>query len=463
MGRELIESISGIRGIVGSGLTPQKVVDYVSAFGQWVDGGRVVVCRDSRPTGALIRQLVISTLRSMGIEVCDIGIAPTPTAQLMTEQLDADGGIIVTASHNPEEWNGLKFVAADGLFLNGEEMKELFDVLRQRNFSFVPWKQIGEVREVHGAIDEHIESILDLSLVNAEAIAEREFRVVIDAVNGAGSVALPALLEGLGCKAIPINCVPNGIFPHNPEPRPEHLFQLCAAVKKHKADLGIVVDPDADRCGLVDATGEYLVEEYTLVMAVDAVLAYFRRVDSPMLRKPVVTNLSTTLAIEKVAEQYGVEVVRTPVGEINVTERMAQLDAAIGGEGNGGVILAESHLGRDSLVAATLILQQLTEQGTALREYFESLPQYVMSKQKVSIGDVDPDELLQQVLENAPDAEIDTQDGVKFTWSDHWVHLRKSNTEPIIRVYAEATSQQKADEFASQYLTKLNRYADQLS
>lgn len=463
MGKDLIESISGIRGVVGSGLTPQRVVDYVSAFGQWVDGGRVVVCRDSRLTGALLRQLVISTLRSMGIEVCDIGIAPTPTAQLMTEQLDADGGIIVTASHNPEEWNGLKFVAADGLFLNTEEMNELFGLLRQKEFSFVPWEQIGEVREVHGAIDEHIESILDLSLVNAEAIAERKFRVVIDAVNGAGSVALPALLEELGCKTIPINCVPNGIFPHNPEPRPEHLSQLCATVKERQADLGIVVDPDADRCGLVDASGEYLVEEYTLVMAVDAVLAHFCAVDSPMLNKPVVTNLSTTLAIEKVAEQYGVDVVRTPVGEINVTERMAQLDAAIGGEGNGGVILAESHLGRDSLVAATLILQQLTDKGVSLREYFDSLPQYVMSKQKISIGDVDPDELLQQLLENTPDAETDIQDGVKFTWSDHWVHLRRSNTEPIVRVYAEAASQQQADEIATRYLSKLNQYAEQLS
>ncbi|HKJ66920.1 MAG TPA: phosphoglucosamine mutase, partial [bacterium] len=238
---------------------------------------------------------------------------------------------------------------------------------------------------------------------------------------------------------------------------------LCAAVQEHQADLGIAVDPDADRCGLVDANGEYLVEEYTLVIAVDAVLTHFRKVGSSMLDKPVVTNLSTTLAVDKVAAKYGVEVVRTPVGEINVTERMAQLDAAIGGEGNGGVILAESHLGRDSLVAATLVLQQLTEKGTTLRDYYESLPQYVMSKQKVTIGDVDPDELLQQVLEDASDAETDTQDGVKFTWSDHWVHLRKSNTEPILRVYAEAGSQQEADEIASRYLAKLNQYASQLS
>ena len=460
MTKALIESISGIRGIFGTGLTPQRVVNYASAFGEWVDGNRIVVCRDSRPTGVVIRQLVLSTLRSMGIEVCDIGIAPTPTAQLMTEELDADGGIIITASHNPEEWNGLKFVSADGLFLNEKQIREVFDVLAGGEFKCTTWDNIGELREVHGAIDEHIESILDLSLVRPRAIAEREFKVVVDAVNGAGSVALPALLEALGCKVIPVNCVPNGIFPHNPEPRPEHLGQLCDMVRKHKADLGIVVDPDADRCGLVDAGGNYLVEEYTLAIAVDTVLHYFREEEPELLSNPVVTNLSTTLAIEKVAEKYGVEVERTPVGEINVAEHMAQRDAAIGGEGNGGVILAESHLGRDSLVAATLVLQRLTDTGESLQDLFKNLPQFVMSKQKITLGDTDPDALLEKVLADPPEAEIDTQDGVKFTWSDRWVHLRKSNTEPIIRVYAEAATAEQADALAQEYLQQLTQLSD---
>lgn len=460
MAKTLIESISGIRGVFGTGLTPQRIVNYASAFGEWINGNRVVVCRDSRPTGVVIRQLVLSTLRSMGIEVCDIGIAPTPTAQLMTEELDADGGIIITASHNPEEWNGLKFVSADGLFLNADQINEVFQVLNTGQFGCATWDNIGELREVHGAIDEHIESILDLSLVHPKAIAGREFKVVVDAVNGAGSIALPALLEALGCKVIPVNCVPNGIFPHNPEPRPEHLGQLCEMVQKHNADLGIVVDPDADRCGLVDSEGHYLVEEYTLAIAVDTALNYFKRESPDLLSKPVVINLSTTMAIEKIAEKYGVEVERTPVGEINVAEHMAKRDAAIGGEGNGGVILAESHLGRDSLVASTLVLQRLTETDQTLRELFDGLPQFVMSKQKIQIGESDPDVLLEKALADAPDAEVDTQDGVKFTWNDRWVHLRKSNTEPIIRVYAEAATDEQANILAEDYLEKLKKYSD---
>jgi phosphomannomutase len=432
-------------------------VNYVSAFGQWMDGDRVIVGRDSRPTGLLIRQLVIATLRAKGIEVCDIGIVPTPTVQLMTERLNAAGGIQITASHNPEQWNGLKFISADGIFLNAEQVTELFDLLKKDEFTFETWENIGNVREIHGSIDQHIESALDLSMVDQDAIAEKKFKVVIDAVNGAGSVALPALLEQLGCEVFPLNCVPNGLFPHEPEPLPENLTQLCDAVKENDADLGIVVDPDADRCGLVDENGEYLVEEYTLAMAVDTVLNHLSEHNRPQLKKPVVTNLSTTLAIEKVADKYGAKVVRTPVGEINVAEKMAEIEAVIGGEGNGGVMLAESHLGRDSLVATALVLQRLTESGMSVREYFESLPQFRMSKNKIEIGDSNPDEILEKMKSASDGASVDSQDGVKLTWSDRWVHMRKSNTEPIIRVYAEASDKDKADNLAEEYMKKITQ------
>lgn len=455
MAKNLIESISGIRGIVGPGLTPQRIVDYISAFGHWVDGEMVVVGRDSRSTGLLIRQLVIATLRAQGIEVCDIGIAPTPTVQLMTERLNASGGVQITASHNPEQWNGLKFISADGIFLNAGQVQSLFEILDEKNFSFVHWDKIGDVREIHGAIDQHIENALDLSMVNPDQIAEKNFNVVIDAVNGAGSIALPALLEQLGCEVHPLNCIPNGLFSHEPEPLPENLTQLCDAVKKYDADLGIVVDPDADRCGLVDENGEYLVEEYTLTMAVDAVLDHLKNNNQALLEKPVVTNLSTTLAVDKIADRYGAPVIRTPVGEINVAEKMAETEAVIGGEGNGGVMLAESHLGRDSLIAVTLILQRLAEKDMGLREYFESLPRFVMSKQKIKIDDTDPDTLLDKIQSESQGADIDTQDGVKFTWENSWVHMRKSNTEPIIRVYSEAPDKETADQIASKYMKKL--------
>ncbi len=457
MAKDLIESISGIRGIVGPGLTPQRVVDYISAFGHWIEGSRVVVGQDSRPTGPIIRQLVTSTLGAQGIEVCDIGIAPTPTLQWMTERLNASGGIMITASHNPEQWNGLKFISADGLFLNPEQFREMMQIRDQGNYTFQPWNKIGEFRKIHGAIDEHIESVLDLSYIDADAIAEREFTVAVDAVNGAGSIAIPALLEALGCRVIPLYCVPNGQFPHNPEPLPANLTRLCETVRENGADLGIAVDPDADRCGLVDETGTYLVEEYTLAIGVDTVLHHLQQEATELLKRPVVTNLSTTLAIEKIAEKYGTEVLRTPVGEINVAARMAEEDAVVGGEGNGGVILGESHLGRDSLVASALALQRLADLNSTLSEYYASLPQFVMSKQKMDLGDTDPDAMLERIAGEKTDAAVDTQDGVKLTWIDRWVHLRKSNTEPILRVYTEATSRERAESLADEYTRKLQQ------
>lgn len=453
MAKNLVESLSGIRGVVGDALTPQRIVNYISAFAHWVDGPQVVVGRDSRPAGNLIESLVISTLRAKGIDVNEIGIAPTPTVQWKTEHLNAAGGIVITASHNPVQWNGLKFISADGVFLNGKEMDEIFRMSREGNFTFESWDNIGQLREIHGVIDEHIESILDLSVVDQEAISKKKFKVVVDAVNGAGSVALPALLEALGCEVYPINCIPNGRFPHEPEPLPENLTQLCDAVKKHDADLGIAVDPDADRCGLVDNTGRYLVEEYTLAIAVDTVLSKMKDTDEP---QKVATNLSTTLAIEKVAEKYGAEVFRTPVGEINVVDKMVSTNAVIGGEGNGGVIFPESHLGRDSLVATALVLQRLTDIDMSLHDYFERLPQFRISKNKLPLDDNDPDAVLEKVKELETDASVDTQDGVKLTWSDSWVHLRKSNTEPIIRVYAEAATQEKADTLAQDYIQKIS-------
>lgn len=458
MDKNLVESLSGIRGIVGTALTPQRIVNYISAFAHWVDGPQIVIGRDSRPAGNLIQSLAIATLRAKGIDVCDIGLAPTPTVQWKTEQLGAAGGIVITASHNPVQWNGLKFITADGVFLNGQEMDEIFRMSREQDFTFEPWDSIGQLRELHGVIDEHIESIIDLSVLDHEAIAKKNFTVVVDAVNGAGSVALPALLESLGCKVYPINCIPNGRFPHEPEPLPANLTQLCDAVKKYHADLGIAVDPDADRCGLVDNTGRYLVEEYTLVIAVDTVLSKLAENGNGPDQKRVVTNLSTTLAVDKVAEKYGAAVLRTPVGEINVVDKMAEVNAAVGGEGNGGVIFPESHLGRDSMVATALVLQRLTDIDISLHDYFESLPQFVMSKNKLPLGDTNPDAVLEQMKSLNVDADVDTQDGVKFIWDDRWVHLRKSNTEPIIRVYSEAATREAADDLAQEYIQKLQQF-----
>jgi len=448
----LIESISGIRGTVGDSLTPFEIVNYAAAFGQWAGKGRVVLGRDSRVSGREIADIFARTLQWMGLHVIDIGIVPTPTVQLMTEKMHARGGIAITASHNPFPWNGIKFIDRTGLFLDADQVAAVLKNKEEGRWVFKPAGEFGGYRAEDNAIVEHVRDVLNIPYVNVEKIRARRFKVVIDAVNGGGSLALPVLLRALGCKVIEINCVPDGNFPHTPEPLPENLTDMLKQIKEHKADIGMAVDPDADRLAVADEKGNYLSEEYTLVMAVDTVLSQCKRKDPK-----VVTNLSTTLAVTQVAEKYGAEVLRTAIGEINVAKKMRDVEAVIGGEGNGGIISPDSHLGRDSLVGAALVLNFLASDERPLSRKYAEFPLYRMSKKKTATGDHDPDHILAELRIKYADENTDTTDGLKISWEDRWVHMRKSNTEPILRVYSEAPTAEDADALGERFLTEIKK------
>jgi len=434
----LMASISGIRGIIGESLTPEAVVRYASAFGGYVlrrnASPTVILGRDGRSTGATVASLVRGTLSAAGVSVRDIGICPTPTVQIAVERAGADGGIAVTASHNPMQWNGLKFMAPTGMFLDAGENRELF-ALAAAPPRYVPWDSLGTVTEEGGWIDRHIEAVLGLPQMATGRIRERRFRVVLDCVNAAGGVIVPRLLERLGCAVIPLNCDVSGVFAHTPEPIPENLTALASAVAREKADLGIAVDPDVDRLVLITERGEPMGEEYTIASAVEFVLG---RRGKNAAGARVVVNLSTTRAVDDIARAHGAEVVRTPVGEINVAKKMKEIGAVIGGEGSGGVILPDVHLGRDAIVGIGLLLQLLAESGTTLSGLKGRLPAY-------QIASVAPDEVLARIAaRHARDGRITRDDGLKIDFPDEWVHLRKSNTEPIIRIIAEAGTMDRA-------------------
>jgi len=449
----LIESISGVRGIVGKSLHPENIVKYAAALGDYLGSqGTVIIGRDSRPSGEAIVRIFSSTLQWMGIDVINIGIVPTPTVQLMVEKRGADAGIAVTASHNPFPWNGIKYIDRTGLFMNGDQVTDILRRKSRGEKTYKPSGEFGSYSEWDSAIDEHIQNILQIPYVDAPSIRKKNFKVVLDAVNGGASVAVPALLRELGCDVIEVNCTPDGYFPHTPEPLPENLTDLMDAVIKHKADLGMAVDPDGDRLAIVDEGGRYLSEEYTLVMAVKTVLSK-TTVKNPL----VVTNLSTTLAVDKVTEQLGGRVLRTAIGEINVSSAMKAENAVVGGEGNGGVILPDSHLGRDSLVGAALILQLLTNEDKALSDVFVSLPQYRMSKKKVDISGTDPDTLIDKLKLEFSNKDINTVDGLKIMDKDRWVHIRKSNTEPILRIYSEAPILEEAESLGDAMMGKIKQ------
>ncbi len=449
----LIESISGVRGTIGDSLKPANIVQYAAALGSYLDSkGTVIIGRDSRPSGETIARIFAATLQWMGIHVVDIGIVPTPTVQLLTEKRKADAGVAITASHNPFPWNGIKYIDSTGLFMNGKQVRKIMELKTRNNIPFKKSGEFGSYSKDNTALAEHIENILDIPYINVDKIREKRFRVVVDAVNGGGSLALPALLKKLGCDVIDINCTPDGYFPHTPEPLPENLTDLMDVVVTHKAHLGMAVDPDGDRLAIVDEGGRYLSEEYTLVMAVKAVLSR-TTVKYPL----VVTNLSTTLAVDKITKQFNGRVIRTPIGEINVSAEMHAKKAVIGGEGNGGVILPDSHLGRDSLVGAALILQLLTDENKPLSDIFAGLPQYRMSKKKVELGESDPDAIITTLKERYSQKEIDTTDGLKILDKDRWVHLRKSNTEPILRVYSEAPTLEEAESLGDAMIGEIKR------
>lgn len=439
----LMISVSGIRGIFGTDLTPENLVRFTAAYGTWLNGGTVVLGRDSRVTGKICEDIVAATLASVGCDVIKVGIVPTPTVAMGVLKYDAAGGIIISASHNPAEWNALKLLNSKSEFMSADEGREMLDIAEMGNFSYQTYDKIGIIREVDDLLDYHIQKIIDLPYINPEKIAAANFSVAVDAVNGAGSLAVPKLLELLGVKTThKIHCLPNGIFPHNPEPIPEHLTDICDLVKKTKADLGVVTDPDADRLALVDNTGTLFGEEYTQASVFDFILGR-----NP---GPTVTNLSSSRVADDVTKKYGHTCHRSAVGEINVVKKMQEVGAVVGGEGSGGVIVPDLHYGRDALVGIAVVLQLLAERDISSSEYRATLPNYYMSKSKIQLDKLgkDADEVFETVKVHFASLNPNTVDGVKVDFEEGWVHLRKSNTEPIIRIYTEGKSPEAAKAFA---------------
>jgi phosphomannomutase len=443
----LMVSISGIRGVVGESLTPETIVKYASAYAEYCHRGRIVVGRDGRITGINILNIVTSTLQQMGCDVIDLGICPTPTIALAIEKFKAAGGISITASHNPMIWNGLKFFAATGLFLDTDENKAFWQLADQPK-KYVSWGKQGTYTLQESFLDEHIREVLSLSYLNIKKIRTRKFKVALDCVNAAGGIIVPRLLEKLGCEIIPIHCEMTGIFGHTPEPIPENLTSLCQKVRETHADIGISVDPDVDRLVLINEKGEPFGEEYTIASCVKFVLEKENNNKS----QKVVINLSTTRTVEDIAKQYGAKTMRTAVGEINVAKKMKEVGAIIGGEGSGGVILPKVHLGRDAIVGIGLVLQHLVEFGGTVSELKSSLPQYFITKGKIDLGTLNPDAVLKRLGNDHSATEtINTDDGLKIDFRESWVHLRKSNTEPIIRIIAEAHTKAEADELVKKF------------
>jgi phosphomannomutase len=446
----LMVSISGIRGVVGETLTPETIVKYASAYAEFCNRGHIIIGRDGRVTGKNVLDIVVSTLRQMGCNVTDLGICPTPTVAIAVEKLDAAGGISITASHNPMMWNGLKFFAPTGLFLDADENLKFWH-LAEHSAKYVPWDKQGTYELDEEFLDEHIHQVLSLSYIDAEKIHARKFKVVLDCVNSAGGIIVPRLLKILGCEVSPLHCEVTGIFGHTPEPIPENLTALCAKVREVKADIGIAVDPDVDRLVLINEKGEPFVEEYTIATCIDFVLKK-EKLNNPK----VVVNLSTTRAVDDIVNRYGGTTYRTAVGEINVAKRMKEIGAIIGGEGSGGVILPKVHLGRDAIVGIGLVLQCLMEFGGTMSELKAVLPQYLITKGKIELGSLNADAMMKRLQEKYASAGImNTDDGLKIDFPDAWVHLRKSNTEPIIRIIAEAHTKAEADEFVKKFTEEI--------
>ncbi len=443
----LIASISGIRGTIGEpnaqNLSPDEIARFTCAFATLLKKNhlppKVVIGRDARPTGEMVSQIVTGSLVAMGIEVIDLGLSTTPTVEIAVPMENAGGGIIITASHNPIEWNALKLLNEKGEFISEAQGQEILKIHKQGNFALAGPLEMGRIFPGHGYMEKHIEQILALPLVRKAAIEKRNLKVVVDAVNSTGGIFVPALLRALGVHSIiEINCNPTGLFAHNPEPLKEHLQQICAEVKSHKADLGVVVDPDVDRLVFVSEDGELFGEEYTLVSIADYVLKH-----TP---GNTVSNMSSTRALRDVTENHKYEYHSSAVGEVHVVRKMKEVNAVIGGEGNGGIIYPQAHYGRDALVGIGLFLSHLAESGLTVSQLRATYPNYFMAKKKISLtADMDINFLLEEVELRYKDRKPQTIDGVKIDFDNAWVHLRRSNTEPIIRVYTEAPTQTEAD------------------
>ncbi len=433
-------SVSGVRGRVGEALTPEVVSRFAAGFGHWAlsrHGAKrtIVLGRDSRVSGPMFHHAVIAALESVGAEIIDLGVVPTPTIQLAVEHHHAAGGLGITASHNPIEWNALKFIGASGLFLDGAEAREMRAVV-ESDFPRATWDRLGSVTLDSGAIERHIDAIMALPFIDVDGIRGRRFKVALDCVRGAGGLFVPILLERLGCSVSAINMEPDGRFPRAPEPVAENLGELESLVKTSGAAVGFAVDPDVDRLALVADGGRAIGEDYTLALAASVVL--------PHRTGPVVTNLSTSRIVDDVAERSGRAVVRAPVGEVNVATRMRSEGASIGGEGNGGVILTEMHLGRDAPVGIALILQLLHQENRPLSAIVADYPRYAIVKDKLDLPRAPLDSVYDGLRAAFPDADVDTQDGMRLSWRDRWVHVRPSGTEPIVRVIAEAPTEAAA-------------------
>ncbi|MBE8728183.1 phosphoglucosamine mutase [Flavobacterium hungaricum] len=454
----LIKSISGIRGTiggkVGDNLTPVDAVKFASAYGTFLknniakDKLTVVIGRDARISGPMIHNLVVNTLIGLGINVIDLGLSTTPTVEVAVPLEKADGGIILTASHNPKQWNALKLLNAKGEFLSGADGAKILEIAEAEAFDFSDVDSLGEITINDAYMDIHIDEVLNLPLVDVEAVKEAKFKVVVDGVNSSGGIIIPRLLELMGVEVIELYCEPNGHFPHNPEPLKEHLTDISELVVKEKADFGIVVDPDVDRLAFICEDGEMFGEEYTLVAVADYVLS----------KTPgnTVSNMSSSRALRDVTNAHNGNYEASAVGEVNVVELMKKNNAIIGGEGNGGIIYPELHYGRDSLVGVALFLTHLANKKMSVAALRASYPEYYMSKNKIELTpQIDVDAILAQMTEKYQNEDISTIDGVKIDFETEWVHLRKSNTEPIIRIYTEAPSQDAADKLALRIIDEI--------
>jgi phosphomannomutase len=455
----LIKSISGIRGTIGGNpgeaLTPIDAVLFAAAYGTWLSNRfnvqklTVVVGRDARLSGSMISSLVVNTLVGLGIDVIDLGLSTTPTVEMAVPYHKANGGIILTASHNPKQWNALKLLNEKGEFISGKDGEELMRIADSNKFAFAEVDDLGKVSQDPTAIERHVQAILELPLVDAQAIKSANFTIVVDAVNSTGGIAVPQMLRALGVQnIIELYCEPTGHFPHNPEPLAEHLTELSARVVTEKAHLGITVDPDVDRLALVNEDGTMFGEEYTLVAVSEYILA--------SKKGATVSNLSSTRALRDITEAIGCNYFAAAVGEVNVVEKMKSVDAVIGGEGNGGIIYPDLHYGRDSLVGIALFLTHLAKKNMSMTSLRASYPNYEMAKKKIELTPgIDVDGILETMASRYANLEVDTTDGVKIYIEKEWVHLRKSNTEPIIRVYTESKNAESASSLADRIITEI--------
>lgn len=454
----LIKSISGIRGTIGGSpgeaLTPVDIVKFAAAFGTWIkshNGKKVIIGRDARPSGEMVSQLVASTLKGLGLHVIDLGLSTTPTVELAVINEKAGGGIILTASHNPVQWNALKLLNDKGEFISGADGAEVLALAEAEQFDFAPVEKLGTYTINDSYIQKHIALILKHKLVDVKAIQNAKFKIAVDAVNSTGGIAVPKLLKALGVKkVVKLYCEPTGKFPHNPEPLPEHLKVISNTVKKQKCDLGIVVDPDVDRLALIQEDGKAFGEEYTLVAVADYILS--------KRKGNTVSNLSSTRALRDVTEKRNGNYFAAAVGEVNVVTKMKETNAVIGGEGNGGIIVPDFHYGRDALIGIALFLTHLAKSKLKVSELRKTYPAYFISKNKIELTpQINVDQVLEKVKQKYASEKINTIDGVKidFEREKEWVHLRKSNTEPIIRIYAESQNEKKADELAQRIINDI--------